>query len=98
MHAKNTLIISSLIIACQPDKIVRNPFLVEDPRHPAQRKKGFRNCRHRKSPGRLMIMQYPQADMVSRTEQVAILEIHYNNGEDANDPLKSALAATVKQT
>jgi hypothetical protein len=43
-------------------------------------------------------MQYPQTNVVSRTEQGAILEIHKNDGEDANNPLKSALAPTIKQT
>ena len=45
-----------------------------------------------------MIMQYPQAHVVSRTEQAAILKIHNNDGEDANDPLERALAPTIKKT
>src|SRR5262249_11389122 len=97
-HPKNVLIISRLTIAPPPDKSVRNLFLVQDPRHPAQRKKGFRDCGNRKSSGRPMIMQCTQANVVSRTEQAAVLEIHNNDGEDAKDPLKSALAPMVKQT
>src|SRR5260370_41844013 len=86
-HTKNVLIISTLSAQPPTSKRVRYLFLVQDPRHPAQRKKSFWSCGDCKSRRRAMVMQAPQAHVVSRAEQAAILEIDNNDGEDANDPL-----------
>src|SRR5215469_5215368 len=97
-HAKNALIIGLLPREPATTECVCKCFPVQDPWHPAQRKKCLWSCCHCKSLGRMMIMQYPQAHVIPGTEQVAVLEVDDNDGENANDALERALAPTIKQT
>src|SRR5262249_54017434 len=95
-HSKNVLIEGGFIFYPPTSKRIRKVFLAQGSRHPTQRKKRVRSCGDRKSLARAMIMQYPQTQVISRTEQSTFLEIHNNYGESAKDLIERALAATFE--
>ena len=43
-------------------------------------------------------MQGPQSHMISPTNELLFLEVHHDDCEVAEDPLKSALSKSIKKT